>query len=337
MPALKSIKRWFWWHRWSSLICTVLLLMLCLTGLPLIFADEIQAAMNTTHYEDLPKDAPKANIDLMVKQARARYPKEVVTFIFIDDDEPQVKVNMSPSRIPTDPGRHALQFDSRTGKLLNDEPSVAKRKLLWTDIVFSLHRDLLVDLPGELFLGLMGVLFVISVISGIVLYGPFMKKLDFGTVRHERSKRLKWLDLHNLLGIATAVWLLVVGLTGVMNELSTPLFGIWQMTDVKTMLTKYKGTPIASQDELSSVQAAYNMAMKATPGMTGTSIVYPGWPFGSPYHYLIWTKGNQAFSSRLFTPVLVNGRRCEKRSSRIFFHPRPIPGPAAIPYTVHIA
>jgi len=311
MAALKSIKRWFWWHRWSSLICTVFLLMLCLTGLPLIFADEIQQAMNTTRYEDLPKDAPKANIDLMVKQARARYPKEVVTFIFIDDDEPQVRVNMSPSWKPTDPGRHALQFDSRTGKLLNDEPSVAKKKLLWTDIIFSLHRDLLVDLPGELFLGLMGVLFVISIISGIVLYGPFMKKLDFGTVRKERSRRLKWLDLHNLLGIATAVWLLVVGLTGVMNELSTPLFGIWQMTDVKTMLTKYKGTPIASQDELSSVQAAYNTAMKATPGMTGTSIVYPGWPFGSPYHYLIWTKGNQAFSSRLFTPVLVNGRSGE--------------------------
>ena len=45
-----------------------------------------------------------------------------------------------------------------------------------------------------------------------------MKKLDFGTVRYNRSRRLKWLDLHNLLGIVIAAWLLVVGITGVMNE-----------------------------------------------------------------------------------------------------------------------
>ena len=28
-------------HKWSSLVCTVFLLMLCVTGLPLIFHDEV--------------------------------------------------------------------------------------------------------------------------------------------------------------------------------------------------------------------------------------------------------------------------------------------------------
>ena len=46
-----------------------------------------------------------------------------------------------------------------------------------------------------------------------------MRKLDFGTVRRERSSRLKWLDLHNLLGVVTLVWALVVGLTGAINTL----------------------------------------------------------------------------------------------------------------------
>lgn len=308
MAQLKNIKRWFWWHRWSSLISTVFLLILCITGLPLVFGEEIEQMVNTTKYAELPKDAPKANIDDMVKKSRTLYPKHLVTFIFIDDDEPQVRVNMSPTWKPTDPGRHALQFDSRTGQLLNDEPSEADKKTMWTEIILSLHRNLLAGLPGELFLCAMGILFVVSIISGIVLYGPFMKKLDFGTVRLERSKRLKWLDLHNLLGIATAVWLLVVGITGVMNELSTPLFGIWQMTDVKSMLAKYRGSPIADQNQLSSPQAAYRTAQKAARGMVATSIVFPGFPFGTPYHYLIWTKGNQAFSSRLFTPVLVDAK-----------------------------
>ncbi|WP_183574896.1 PepSY-associated TM helix domain-containing protein [Mucilaginibacter sp. X5P1] len=308
MAQLKSIKKWFWWHRWTSLICTLFLLMLCVTGLPLIFGDEIEGWLNPTHYATLPKDTPMADLDGMVKVAHGRYPKQLVTFIFVDDDEPQVLVNMSPTWNPVDPLRHSLQFDSRTGKLLNDEPPFSQKPASFIDIMLDLHRGLFLDLPGELFLGLMGVLFVISIISGVVLYGPFMKKLDFGTIRSDKSRRLKWLDLHNLLGIATAVWLLVVGTTGVMNELSTPLFGIWQMTDVKAMLSKYQGKPLVKQNELSSVQAAYNTTQKTLPGMQIMSVVYPGNTFGSPYHYLVWTKGNTPLTSQLFSPVLVDAK-----------------------------
>jgi uncharacterized iron-regulated membrane protein len=35
----KALKRWLFLHRWSSLVCTVFLLVLCLTGLPLVFGD----------------------------------------------------------------------------------------------------------------------------------------------------------------------------------------------------------------------------------------------------------------------------------------------------------
>lgn len=308
MANVQSIKRWFRWHRWTSLICTLFLLMLCLTGLPLIFGDEIDHALNPTHYEDLPAGTPAANLDRMVEVARTKYPGQILTSVFVDDDEPQVRVNMAPTWVPTDPLRHSLQFDSRTGKLLNDEPPVAKQTPTFIDIMLDLHRGLFLDLPGELFLGLIGVLFVISIVSGIVLYGPFMKKLDFGTVRSGRSSRLKWLDLHNLLGIATGVWLLVVGLTGIINELSTPLFGLWQITDVKTMLDKYKGRPVPAAAELGSVQDAFHTVQAAVPNMRVISVVYPGNPFGSPYHYLVWAKGNEPLSSRLFSPALVDAR-----------------------------
>jgi len=35
-------------------------------------------------------------------------------------------------------------------------------------------------------------------------------------------------------------------------------------------------------------------------------VVFPGDPFGSPYHFLLWTKGNTALTSRLFSPVRVD-------------------------------
>lgn len=308
MSQLKSIKKWFWWHRWTSLICTLFLLLLCVTGLPLIFEEEIDGWLNPTHYEQLPANTPRANLDPLINEAHRLYPKQVITSMYIDDDEPQTVIYMAPTFKPDDKLAHSLQFDQRTGRLLKDNPPFEQQPQTFIGLMLSLHVDLFMDLPGELFLGLMGVLFVISIISGIVLYGPFMKKLDFGTVRFERSRRLKWLDLHNLLGIATAIWLLVVGITGVINEMSTPLFGLWQITDVKHILDKYKGSTTPAQHELASAEGAFRTAEKALPGMEVTSLVYPGNAFGSPYHYLLWAKGKEPFTSRLFSPVLVDAR-----------------------------
>ncbi len=131
-------------------------------------------------------------------------------------------------------------MDGRTGDVLLDGPPYTQDRFSFMGIMLALHVDLFAGLPGELFLGFMGLLFCVAIVSGVVLYGPFMKKLEFGTVRASRSTRLKWLDLHNLLGIVTLVWAFVVGVTGVINELSTPLFRLWQSTELVRILEPYK-------------------------------------------------------------------------------------------------
>jgi uncharacterized iron-regulated membrane protein len=39
------LRRWSWIHKWSSLVCTVFMLLLCVTGLPLIYHHEIGALL----------------------------------------------------------------------------------------------------------------------------------------------------------------------------------------------------------------------------------------------------------------------------------------------------
>jgi uncharacterized iron-regulated membrane protein len=90
--------------------------------------------------------------------------------------------------------------------------------------------------------------------------------------------------------------------------LSTPLFGLWQNTDVQKVLKPYQGKPVPQQSELSSVQAVWNTAQQAVPGMTLISMVFPNPKFGSAYHYLIWSKGDKPLTARLFNPVLVDAR-----------------------------
>jgi uncharacterized iron-regulated membrane protein len=46
----------------------------------------------------------------------------------------------------------------------------------------------------------------------------------------------------------------------------------------------------------------------ALPGMALTSVAFPGSPFGSPHHFIIWAKGDTPLTSRLFTPALVDAR-----------------------------
>ncbi|SHH47230.1 PepSY-associated TM helix domain-containing protein [Pollutimonas bauzanensis] len=305
MTVASTLKSWYWIHKWTSLVCTLFLLVICLTGLPLVFHEEIEHWLDDGKpYAAVPDGTPPASLDLIVEKARAMYPREVIDFVFMDDDEPQVLVGMAPS-YGADPGlSHFVKFDAHTGELLKDGRLASEEKLTFMGIMLALHVDWFAGLPGELFIGFMGLLFVVAIVSGVVLYGPFMKKLPFGAVRASRSRRLKWLDLHNLLGVVTLVWGSVVGLTGVINELATPLFGLWQATEVAEIMAPYKNDAVPAR--LASVQGATEAAAKALPGNTVISMNFPGNRFATPHHYMVWTKGATPLTSHLFTPVLVD-------------------------------
>ena len=238
MLSSQAIRRWYVVHKWTSLVCTVFLLMLCITGLPLIFYHEIDHALGNS--VDPPELAAgtadaKANLDAIVADARARRPSDVVQFVSRDPDEPDAWF-VSLGETANAPQASAFyMYDARTGDFLHEYP--LNQGMM--NFLFRLHYDLFAGLPGTLLLGFMGLLLVASLVSGAVVYGPFMRKLRFGSVRHERSPRTKWLDLHNLLGIATLMWLFTVGLTGVINTLAIPIFGYWQQTELTDMTARF--------------------------------------------------------------------------------------------------
>ncbi|QOG19534.1 MULTISPECIES: PepSY-associated TM helix domain-containing protein [Bradyrhizobium] len=307
-----ALRRWLFVHKWSSLICTLFLLLICITGLPLVLRDEIDGLLDDAlPYAQVAEGTPNVSLDRVVEASRKMYPGETIISVFVDDDEPKIMVFMASSWEAFKANRraiHSIRFDAHTGDVLKQTKPFGEDGLTFLQLMLSLHRDLFAGLAGELFLGAMALLFIAAIVSGIAIYGPFMRKLDFGTVRAARSRRLKWLDLHNLLGVVTLGWALVVGATGVINELSTPLFALWQQTDVRAMLAPLQGKPVPQTSELSSPQAAYDTVKAAFPDMTTTSVVYPGAPFGSPFHYVVWTKGREPLTSRLFSPVLVDAR-----------------------------
>jgi uncharacterized iron-regulated membrane protein len=83
-----TVRAWAFAHKWSSLVCTAFLLGICLTGLPLLFSAEIRGWLTPHAYEALPPDTPMANLDDIATIGRQMYPGQIVTSIFVDDDEP---------------------------------------------------------------------------------------------------------------------------------------------------------------------------------------------------------------------------------------------------------
>ena len=300
------LRVWTWLHTWSSLVCTVFMLLLCLTGLPLIFHHEIGHLLGTeVEAPAMPPDAPRASMDTVLANGQARAPGLVPTFLFQEPDETDTwTVGFAPT--PTaDTGTKFVVVDARTGLALGEPP--AEEGFIY--VMLKLHVDLFAGLPGKLFLGLMGLLMVVAIVSGVVLYAPFMRKLPFGAVRRDRSPRLKWLDLHNLLGVVTLSWALVVGLTGVINTWADLVIKLWQFDQLGAVLAPYQKLPPPTT--LGSVQAAASMAQRTEPAMRVGFVAFPGTPLSSPHHYSVFMRGTEPVSARLFKPVLVDAQSSE--------------------------
>lgn len=302
------LRLWSWLHTWSSLVCTLFMLLLCLTGLPLIFHHEIGHWLGTeVEAPAMPFDTPRASLDRVLAAAQAQYPERVVQYLSQEkDDSDKWFVTMTPTPEPTDDFRSVV-VDARSGEVLG-QPRFDEG---FMRVMFKLHVDLFAGLPGKLFLGLMGLLLLVSIVSGVVLYAPFMRKLAFGTVRRERRPRLKWLDLHNLLGIVTLVWFFVVGATGMINTWADLLIKYWQHDQLSTLLAPYRGQATVPADERASLQAAFEAVQRQVPDTAVSFIAFPGTALSSPHHTTFFLRGNEPLTSRLFQPVLVDARTAE--------------------------
>ena len=308
MLDARAIRTWTWLHKWSSLVCTVFMLLLCLTGLPLIFHHEIGHLLGTeVEAPPMPAGTPYASLDRVLEVARARHPERVVQFASQPEDSTDLWfVTLTPTPAPTEDFK-SVAVDARTAEVLA-EPKFDEG---FMHVMFKLHVDLFAGLPGTLFLGFMGLLLLVAIVSGVVLYAPFMRKLRFGEVRRERSARVKWLDLHNLLGIVTLVWAFVVGATGVINTWADPLVKYWQYDQLSALLAPYQGQPPVPEGERGSVQRSLDGALAHVPGRKLSFIAFPGTAFSSPHHTTFFLRGGEPLTSKLLQPVLVDAKTTE--------------------------
>ncbi len=258
-----SLRKWAWVHKWSSIVCTIFMLLLCITGLPLIFHEEIDDLLHEqVKAGQVPEGTPLVDLDRAVASGLAAAPKQVAHFLIWDPgDANSLLLSVGPSIDVNPTDNRIIRVDAHTGTFL-DAPDVTGR---FTYIMLKLHTDMFAGLSGKLFLGLMGMLFCAAIVSGIVVYAPSMRKLNFGAYRHERPRVVRWLDLHNLAGILLVVWMLAVGFTGVINTWADLVIKVWQFGQLAEMTSQYADRPPVTQP--TSLTAAVATAQHAQPDM----------------------------------------------------------------------
>ncbi len=322
----RSLKTWIWLHKWTSLVCTVFLLMLCLTGLPLIFHDEIEYLLDGERaLPEMPEGTPLKSLDEALQTALDTFPGEQGLFMSFDVDRPVVNVTTGPTARATIEQMHITSIDLRTAEIVG---AITDDGIM--HFILELHTDMFLGPWGEYFLGLMGFLMIIAIVSGVVVYAPFMRRLDFGTMRvrgrkkiagetdgapaTKRVARKTWLDLHNLLGIVTMMWLAVVTLTGVIQTISTPLVDLWRWQQLSELTRTYGGK--TTPDTLSSLHDAVETAKSASSGMRPQFVAFPGVRFSSDHHYAVWLRGATPATSQLLTPALIDAETGELTAMR---------------------
>lgn len=297
-----TIRRWSFIHTWTSLICTLFLLMLAITGLPLVFHHEIEHLLgDAPQFREMPANTPQLDLQQLVEAAQAHRAGEVVQYFGWDEDEPHGVLAITAATADTEPNSsHTFMLDARTGDAV-ETPSANGGFMM---VMLRLHVDMYAGLPGKLLLAFMGLLFVLAIVSGVVLYAPFMRKLTFGTVRNQKSTRTRWLDLHNLIGVVTLTWALVVGVTGVISACADLLIGAWRAETLSALIEPYRDAPPLKQ--LAPATRLLDIAHGAAPGMTPDFIAFPGTRFSSEHHYAVFMQGGTHLTSHLLTPVLID-------------------------------
>lgn len=205
---------WLQVHLYLALIFGLLFALIGLTGSLCVYREEIDTLLNPELSIEHPQDQPLP-LDTILTQVRKAHPNRhdawtlemprsengVITAWF---EKPRESVDKfyAPLMVAVDP---------YTGKIIDSR--------FWgatlTTWLLDLHTHLQLGASGRKLLAGLALLLALSVASGVYLWWPGLARLTQAfKVRHDAGLVRLLMDLHRLLGLFSAVFLLLLAFTG---------------------------------------------------------------------------------------------------------------------------
>lgn len=203
---MKKGKRIFSWHHWCGLIAGIFLLLMSITGALLVFSDEIQGVYESnTVAADNPTGA--YSYDASFSNIRKLYPGWEIRLY----EHPSVNEALA-YELRKGSDMKKVWVHPVNGSLLQVTDEVQnqlQRRLL------TLHHTLFAGTAGKVIVFFVGVLFLISVVTGIYIYRKAIVRVLLFRVRlNRKSGRSISSSLHRVIGVWTLVFNLLIVTTG---------------------------------------------------------------------------------------------------------------------------
>lgn len=209
----KRVKRTFFIHHWCGLIAGIFILAISLSGIVLLFDDEVDRKVYSEYFVlDVPARA--LHIDNSIHWIRTQYSDWDI-------------------RIPALPEKKndALLYELRKGQLrkwLFVHPETGKQIALLdqahnriTYVALNIHYNLLAGTMGKLVVLLVGTVFLALTITGLILYRrSFWKVLSFRQRISFYSRRQFFSSLHRITGVWALAFNLLMCATGLALAIS---------------------------------------------------------------------------------------------------------------------
>ncbi len=301
--------RWYrlnlWLHRWCSLVATLPFLILCLTGTVLIFHEEIDAALGVVP-ANIADAGPQRPLQASIDNVLAAHPDERVASIGIDPKEhPGLLLLVT---VP----KAAHRFEDmklRFTELATAQPTehAVDPTSTLTGFLLELHAHWFLGMPGELIGALIALLVLVSLLSGVVVYWPHVKKVAFGLLRRGRGPRLRQLDLHNTIGAVVLGWAFAVSLTGFLLGFGTLATGMWSYSAFADLRGPQAGATVdARRPPVDADTAIAAVAARMPAGWHVASLIFPDTDYSTPHHYTALALGPSGLEERLYRVGLVD-------------------------------
>lgn len=209
----------FKYHSWLGLITGLYILLMGVSGAILVFHDSLEQRVPLDIPASLPEKSP--DYDLAITRVQLKYPLWEVRLAKFKAEE-------------------ALVFDLRNLKerrkvLVNPYTSEIIKDLdyhsQFTSWLLKLHYSLHAGILGRILILLFGILFLLSLITGIYLYRrSILKALVFRVKIKKKNKKSFYSSLHRYVGVWALVLNMVLVITGIVLSygvaragLNTPL------------------------------------------------------------------------------------------------------------------
>lgn len=234
-------------HRWVGLTLALLLTIQGLSGMSLVFRDEIDRAIHPALVVE--PAAARVPVQALMDAVEARHPGVPVSraeFPAWEDGAVLFKLTAK------DGTRWLTAVDPYRGIIVRDG-SLAAWPGEW---MFLLHDSLLAGPVGETIVGIEGLGLLFLALTGPIVWWPGRKRLKQGfKLVTDRGADLKWRTLHRAVGASIALVLIMSATTGVLMvwkpEFRDMLRIVTPVTDKPApKVTEQPGAPMVPLDRL---------------------------------------------------------------------------------------